>query len=229
MKLNNKELYDLLIEKGIHHLYHANTVRTSRTYIEQGGLLSRGAVETKGLHQTRQSSDEIDKIFDVWNDVFLDTVDLHTYFNRQNYYGPVLFKLTTNFLSDMDLDVWVTKDNPINWNKETTSENKYFSSVAELKENWDAYARQRKMTTIKNNAEPILFDYVEEIIIDNPAVKNPTTDLVFFNQAITDLKESSKVNPPFKNKFSTRSCSGCFCRSNYLHQHTLSELNRLFL
>lgn len=229
MRLNNKELFELLSEKGIHHLYHANTVRTSRTFIEQGGLLSRGAVESKGLEQTPQSSDEIDKIFDVWNDVFLDTVDLHTYFNRQNYYGPVLFKLTTVFLNELDIEIWVTKDNPINWNQEMTMEQKYFSSVAELRENWDSYARQRKMTTIKNNSEPILLNYVEEVIYDNPGVMNKETGLVFFNQGMADLKESLKVNPPFKNKFTTRTCSGCFCRSNYLHQHTILELNRLFL
>ncbi|WP_127137999.1 hypothetical protein [Flagellimonas oceanensis] len=229
MRLNNKELFELLSEKGIHHLYHANTVRTSRTFIEQGGLLSRGAVESKGLEQTPQSSDEIDKIFEVWNDVFLDTVDLHTYFNRQNYYGPVLFKLTTEFLNELDIEIWVTKDNPINWNQEMTTEEKYFSSLAELKKNWDSYARQRKMTTIKNNTEPILLDYVEEVIYDNPGVMNEETGVVFFNQGMADLKESLKVNPPFKNKFKTRNCSGCFCRSNYLYQHTIPELNRLFL
>lgn len=229
MKLDNKDLYDLLNSKGIHFLYHSNTVRTSRTFIEQGGLLSRGAVEAKELLQTPQSSDAIDKIFEVWNDVFLDTVDLHSYFSRQNYYGPVLFKITTNFLMETDVDVWVTKDNPINWNRTMQIEEKYFSSVSELNDQWDSYPRQRKMTTIKNNTDPILFDYVEQVIIDNPGVMDPTTGKVFFNQAITDLKESLKINPPFKNKFSTRICSGCFCRTNYLHQHSISELNRLFL
>lgn len=229
MKLDNKELFTLLKEKGIHHLYHANTVGTSRTFIEQGGFLSRGAVETKLLHQTPQSSDALDKLFDVWNDVFLDTVDLHSYFGRQNYYGPVLFKLTTEFLNECEIDVWVTKDNPINWNQNMTTEEKYFSSVTELTENWDKYPRQRKMTTIKNNTEPILFKYVEEVLLDNPGATNPNTNVIYFNQAMTDLKKSLSVNPPFKNKFSTRVCSGCFCRSNYLNQHNLNELNRLFL
>ncbi|SEC25200.1 hypothetical protein SAMN04489761_2491 [Tenacibaculum sp. MAR_2009_124] len=229
MKLNNKDLYNLLSEKGIHHLYHANTVGTSRTFIEQGGLMSRGAVESKGLNQTPQSSDAIDKVFDVWNDVFLDTVDLHTYFSRQNYYGPVLFKLTTDFLNEIDLDVWVTKDNPINWNVEMTDKQKYFVSVEELSENWEQYQRQRKMTTIKNNMDSILMDYVEEVIVDNPAVQITKTGLVFFNQAMADLKETLKINPPLKNKFKTRTCNGCFCRDNYLNQVSVPDLKRLFL
>ncbi len=77
-----------------------------------------------------------------------------------------MFKLTTEFLNELDFEIWVTKDNPINWNQEMTTEEKYFSSVAELRENWDSYARQRKMTTIKNNTEPVLLDYVEEVIYD---------------------------------------------------------------
>ena len=56
MKINNTELHQLFTEKGIHFLFHANTVSTSRTFIEQGGLLSRGAIEQNGLMQTVQSS-----------------------------------------------------------------------------------------------------------------------------------------------------------------------------
>lgn len=229
MKLNNIELYKLLTEKGIHHLYHANTVSTSRTFIEQGGLMSRGAVETGNLNQTPQSSDAIDKVFGVWNDVFLDTVDLHTYFGRQNHYGPVLFKLSTDFLNETDLDIWITKDNPINWNQEMSDEKKYFNSVAELSENWAKYQRQRKMTTIKNNTSPILMKYVEEVIVDNPGVQITESELVIFNQAMSDLKDSLKVNPPLKNKFKTRTCSGCFCRENYLNEVSVKNLTRLFL
>lgn len=229
MKLNNEELFQLFEEKEIHHLYHANTVRTARTFIEQGGLISRGGVELNGLVQTSQSSDAIDKVFDVWNDVFLDTVDLHTYFGRQNYYGPVLFKLSSSFLTETELDVWVTKDNPINWNRNMTDAQKYFTSVGELRKNWDKYQRQRKMITIKNSTEAILMEYVQEIIVDNPGVKILETGQVFFNQAVNDLKEAIKVSPPLINKMRTRVCDGCFCRDNYLNQVGVPELKKLFL
>ncbi|PKP32589.1 MAG: hypothetical protein CVT99_04420 [Bacteroidetes bacterium HGW-Bacteroidetes-16] len=230
MKLNNTEIFKLFNDKGIFHLYHSNTVRTARTFIEQGGLLSRGAVESMGLEQTLQSSDGIDKIFNVWNDIFLDTVDLHAYFNRQNLYGPILFKLSTRFLNENEFNIWITKSNPIHWNQNMADEEKYFSSVQELSDNWDNYQRQKKMITIKNNSSPILMEYVEEIIIDDPGVMNPQTGLIFFNQAIKDLRESLKSNPPLRNRFRLRTCNGgCYCRDNYLRQLIIPELNRLFL
>lgn len=98
MKLNNKDLYNFYKEKNINYLYHANTVGTTITYFQQNGILSRGAVENKGLFQTSQSSDDIDKILGVWDDVFIDTTDLHSYFNRQNHYGPILFEFLTELI-----------------------------------------------------------------------------------------------------------------------------------
>lgn len=227
MKLNNKDLYELLKEKEVYYLYHANTVTTSKTFIEQNGLLSRGAVEKKKLNQTMQSSDAIDKVFDVWNDVFIDTVDLHNYFSRQNHYGPVLFKISIDFLQSTDLDIWVTKDNPINWNVNSTQDEKYFISVQELRENWDKYQRQRKMITVKNVSEPILFDYLEQVIVDDPKVQN--SGIVFFNEAVKTLKASLLTNPPIKSKISTRQCKNCFCVTNYLNEVNFVDLKRFFL
>ena len=68
--LDPKELYEFFESKKLKYFYHANTVRTSCTFIEQNGLMSRGYVEYKGLTQTPQTSDEVDKKFDVWNDIF---------------------------------------------------------------------------------------------------------------------------------------------------------------
>lgn len=229
MKLNNLELKELLDEKQVYHLYHANTVRTSRTFLEQGGLMSRGAVEQNDLVQTDQSSDDIDKAFDVWNDIFLDTTDLHKYFGRQNKYGPVLFKISTTFLEELDLDIWVTKDNPINWSKSMTNQNKYFVSVEELREKWDSFQRQRKMITLKNVNEPILFDYVSEVIVDDPVVKLEENGTVLFNEAVKTIKQSLADNPQFINKFKTRVCTNCFCRVNYLNEVNINTLKKLFL
>ncbi len=50
------------------------------------------------LFQTPQLSDEIDKVVDVWNDVFFDSQDLHGYFPRQNLYGPVSFKFSIDLI-----------------------------------------------------------------------------------------------------------------------------------
>lgn len=52
------ETYNLLKEKGIGQLFHANTLKTSLTFIEQKALLSRHYIESNDLLQSRQKSDE---------------------------------------------------------------------------------------------------------------------------------------------------------------------------
>jgi len=228
MQLNNQELFELLTEKEIHYVYHANTVATTITYIQRQGLLSRGAVEDLGLYQTPQGSDVRDKVMNVFNDVFVDTTDLHTYFSRQNYYGPVLFKLTTDFITAEDFGIWVTKNNPQYWNDGMQDTDKYFVSVQELRERWDDYERQRKMITIRNNTVPILFPYISEVIVDNPNCQIGQTN--FLTEAVKGLKEALIPYPLLKNKFDIRHAhEGCYCQSNYLQQMPVNDLSRLFL
>ncbi len=232
MRLDNQNLYAFFTEKNIPVLYHSNTVKTSLTYFEQNGLLSRGAVEELGLIQTEQSSDEADQVLNVWNDVFLDSTDLHTFFGRQNYYGPVLFEFDTTLLQNEEYEIWITKDNPIYWNTDSTDDERYFQSVDELRDNWDNYQRQKKMITIRNNSSPILFDYVRRIIVDDPRVKIPDGNgghIHLFNEAVKLIKEQIPDGHTLKGKFTTRNCTNCWCRVNYLKQVVPSELRRLFL
>lgn len=229
MKLDNILLHELFLEKGITILHHANTVSTSISFIEANGLVSRGGIEHHGLYQTPQGSDNADKTYDVWNDIFIDTVDMHGYFPRQNIYGPISFKISTDFLLSEGLDVWVTKNNPQYWNATMTMEQKYFLSVEELRDTWDNYERQRKMVTIKNIMNPILFNYLKQVIVDDPQVI--TQGYHLFNEAVVALKHTLGDNTTLKNKFLTRpTCSGaCYCRSNYLRQLPSNTLKKLFL
>ncbi len=232
MRLNNEELLSFFKEKDIQVLYHANTVRTSLTYFNQNGLLSRGAVVNLGLEQTKQSSDDADKILNVWNDVFLDSTDLHTFFGRQNYYGPVLFEFDVSLLGCSNYEIWITKNNPIYWNKESTNEERYFQNVQELKSDWDNYSRQKKMITIRNNSSPILFEYVRRVIVDDPRViinssqRNP---IHLFNETVNLIKANLPAGHILNGKFRTRECNYCWCRDNYLNQVKINELKRLFL
>ena len=52
--MTNQTIKQILKKKGVSHLYHANTMITACTFIENGGLLSRGAVEDLGLSQSPQ-------------------------------------------------------------------------------------------------------------------------------------------------------------------------------
>ena len=228
MRLNNKDFLELLIEKGVTHLHHANTVATSITFIENNGLLSRGDVADNGLFQTEQASDEDDIRFDVWGDVFVDTVDLHGLFPRQNLYGPVLFKFNLEFLLNDDLHIWVTKNNPMFWTDNLAEEDKYFQSVDELKKRWYQFDTQRKMVTIRKPKKPILFQYLEEIIIDNPKVIiNGNIRLKL--ESMNALYFATEKHPNLRRLIRDRECKYCFCTKNYLDDIPVAELARLFL
>lgn len=118
--MQGKDVLDALKKIGVTHLYHANSVTTSCTFLERGGLLSRGFVEHNGLKQTLQTPDEDDKKFGVWDRIFLDQVDIHERAGKKkapNQYGPVLFPLDLDILLRLPVgsDVLVTKENPIYW------------------------------------------------------------------------------------------------------------------
>ncbi|MEZ7204893.1 hypothetical protein [Pseudoalteromonas sp. DY56-GL79] len=228
MKLDNRKLYELLKDKGVTNLYHANTVATSITFIEEDGLLSREYIENKGLYQTPQTSDEIDKLFDVFDDIFLDTTDLHKHFCRQNHYGPVLFQFSLELLLDDEFEIWVTKDNPIYWSKNSDVSDNYFESVEELSDEWSNHEIQRKMFTVKKPGKPILFNYLESIILDNPKV--------LINDDVSLRRESRKAFKTVTSKKSKirdllvwRECGHCFCADNYLNQVPTPELIQKFL
>ena len=232
IKISPEELYDFLSSKKFKYFFHANTVKTSCTLIRQNGLLSRGEIEARKLPMTPQFSDDIDKRFDVWNDIFLDIVDLHGYFPRQNVYGPVCFKISNEFLLDKNLpNICITKNNPIYWNVEMTEEEKYYSSVNEYIVDFEECMRnntiQTKMFTIHNTGKRIPFKkYLVEVILDNPAVKvNNVALYALAKEALLTSLNDSEISADI---LKTRTCNGCFCKDNYLNQVTTDELEKLF-
>ncbi len=228
MKLDNRKLYEFLKSNNITSLYHANTVATSMTFIEEGGLLSREYIERQGLYQTPQQSDDIDKQFDVFDDIFLDTTDLHQHFCRQNHYGPVLFQLSSELLLNTDFEIWVTKDNPIYWSENSQASDNYFDSVRELSDEWNKHDRQKMMITIRKPSKPILFDYLQTITLDNPQVKiNNELDLHIESKKA--LVEVLRGNLSMANMLKLRNCELCFCVGNYSDQLSQTELVQKFL
>lgn len=233
VNVDPEELYGFLASKNIQYFFHANTVKTSCTFIEQKGLLSRGFIETKGLVQTPQTSDEIDKQFNVWNDIFFDLFDLHGYFPRQNLYGPVCFVLDNRFLLDQNLpNICITRDNPIYWKHSMSDDDKYYRSVGEYIDEFEHNKRQKciqkKMFTIHNTYKKIpLKKYLLKIILDNPRVK--VNDLSLYKEAEKQILYSLEKSGFDKNIFKKRTCSNCFCHENYLNRIDSDELTKLFL
>src|SRR5436305_15178842 len=127
MDLPSRRVFEVLKENGIDFIHHANAVISSCQFLRHGALLSRGTVERRGFYQTEQSSDDLDKSFGLWFDVFTDSVDIHERANRRNLYGPVLFVLRSKIISKAYTGrIWVTKLNPTNWSG-TKREERWFS------------------------------------------------------------------------------------------------------
>ncbi|HDL8224341.1 TPA: hypothetical protein PXQ84_004538, partial [Yersinia enterocolitica] len=228
MKIDNIQLHEFFLQKNITHLHHANTVATAISFIENGGLLSRGDIERKNAFQTKQASDQEDKLYGVWDDVFFDTADLHGFFPRQNIYGPVLFKFNINFLLCEEFDIWVTKKNPMYWTDKHSNSDRYFQDISDILRNWGDYERQQKMITIRKPYKAVLFDYLEEIIIDDPRVEI-YDEINVYDAAITAMNEVIFKNNISNYILKTRQCDYCYCHSNYLKQLSLETIINLFL
>jgi DNA-directed RNA polymerase subunit RPC12/RpoP len=202
--LDAKEVYGILISKGVKYFHHANTVSTSKTFLESKALLSRENIETNNLYQTPQKSDGKDKQLGINNYVFLDGKDLAAYFSRPNKYGPVLFKLDLKLLlSDEINTVRITRKNPIYWNFHDGLNDRYYNNLKEFE---DAYLTGDKLgdggtmfmfqTT---NGSLSLEKYLQEISVDNPnLIFTDSTTLValitnFLQPELNQLGQQLKV------------------------------------
>ncbi|QNN42621.1 hypothetical protein [Pedobacter roseus] len=167
---SGEEVYKILKEKDVEYLYHANTLSTSQTFIEQGALLSRKYVEDNGLVQTEQDSDAIDKIYGIWDDVFLDGVDNHIAHKRDNIYGPVLFLLKPEILLELDeYPLLVTRFNPQNWNEIPTWKRRYIYNLETLEKDYKTWQNisSRMMFTVRGCDKHIdLQNYLMKVIVD---------------------------------------------------------------
>lgn len=211
MAIGNQAIRDVLKEKNINHLYHANTVATTSSFFKAGGLLSRGAVEDRGLFQTTQQSDEKDKMLGIWYDVFFDSVDIHNRANELNKYGPVMFVFSTDLLLTDGIKVKITKDNPIRWNEETPENDKYFQTIQELRGEYNKGAFYQHLTICRMTESIPFYPYLEKIVIDNPSVCDNSP----FENAYAYIQHELDENYPYV-ELCVRECSEqCTCKAKY--------------
>lgn len=136
MDTPSKHVFDVLSEKGVTELHHANSIATACQLVRNKSLMSRGTVERLGLTQTPQASDKIDRRYSVWFDVFLDSVDIHERARRANVYGPVLLVFDIALIDRNHTGrIWVTKLNPTKWEGKP-DEDRWFQGKDDLKENF---------------------------------------------------------------------------------------------
>jgi len=209
--MTNAEIKQLLLRKGVPFLYHANTVETACTFLENGGLYSRGAIEMRGLSQTSQISDETDKNVDVFSDIFFDSVDIHQRIGQLNKYGPVEFVFSIDLLDFLpEGSIMITKSNPLYWKPNMEETDRYFLSLGELEREY-IVGRFEQHLTVRHQQDPLPFDFIKEILLDDPGI----TDTQYFDEAYTRLQElAQSYTPPIS--VSVRQCPiGCRCKAQY--------------
>lgn len=252
--MTNTEIYDYLRNKGITHLYHANSVATATSFINAGGLMSRGCVESYMYYQTSQVSDREDKKYDVFNDIFLDVIDLHEWeygkkfseqylrtgmldYNckfRANLYGPVMFKVNIDKMRGYDLpQICITKVNPLFWGKhigENTivdfkNNHAYFNTIEEYNSSFDDKTYE-KMLTIKMPNMALSIDTVDEIILDQYDFFCDCGCGESYTQVAYDSLYNALKLKSMEGKLSLRNCPRC---SLCYDAHDGYDFNKMFL
>lgn len=223
--LKPKEVYVVLKNIGATHLHHANSVKTSVSFLKEGALLSRGYVEDHKLEQTAQpSSDDKDKRYKIWHRVFVDHVDIHERGGRKkgpNQYGPVLFKSKLELLLQLPegSDVKVTKHNPIYWTDKDSDADRWYQSKEELEKDIH-FGDFEKMLVIETPSGRVDFSKKEAVIVlDNPKRKMSNGEDAHTHAKKRLEQAADKGN--VKLTFEKRECKdGCKCVETYGKQAT---------
>ncbi len=230
--INAREFYNFLSQNNTNYIYHANTVTTACTFMYIGGLLSRTGVDNRGLWQTPQYTDKLDRRYNIYGDIFFDGSDIHYRTRRKaayNKYGPVLFKFGIEVLLMPNLpELWITKQNPCNWDNILNENEKYFNTINEIEEYYDNYDFGHHIT-LKSVDFILPFEgYLSEIILDDPQVyyQNQYVFDISKNALIESARNGGMVNPDLPNLVRRR-CNYCNCINTYTNMKE-SEFSRLF-
>ncbi len=213
------DVHRILTGKGVRQLYHANTIETSCTFLEQGALLSRGYVENHGLRQTAQRSDDIDKRYLIWDRIFLDHIDIHERGGRvrgPNRYGPVLFVLSLDMLLQLPVgsEVSVTKSNPTHWFDGQATAERWFESPDELNQLLN-FGDFDKMLVVSTGTEKIDFPHRRvDILLDDPQ-RRTSMAVDAFVHARERLAEAAQRGGVDASIFSRVCTDQCVCVQKY--------------
>jgi hypothetical protein len=235
--IESKLVYELLKRKGVNFFYHANTVKTALTFIQEKALLSRQYIETKNLIQTDQYTDDKDKKLGIWDAVFLDGTDLHKKLARPNYYGPILFQMNLNILlNPLFKTVRVTKSNPEAWK---SADDNFYENIEDLDAEYlvgNKISDVRIMFLFDSVSKSIELDlFCEKIVIDDPRVNlvYPNGDIKAISNLVkltieNELKSSNLLKIPVEIRHMDNKACGCYFQYKNMYSSNIDKFNKLF-
>ena len=210
MHIPSAHVYEALRDKGVEQLHHANSVVTACQFIRSKSLLSRGTVDRMGITQTPQGSDEIDRRYSIWFDVFMDSVDIHHRARRANVYGPVLFVFDLKLIDRNGTGrLWITKLNPTKWAGKS-EKHRWFQNKAEIEEEFVVGQFDLMLVARHCGGELPFGRHLKKIVLDDPEIKNEN-DVDIYSMAVGALRlamDDAKIDVPIER----RVCRpGCVC------------------
>lgn len=212
--MTGQEVYEVLMARGGEKLYHANSVKTSLSLLQLGGLASRGEVADRKLPQTSQISDAEDREYGIWYDSFVDTHDIHNALGRRNFYGPVLFVMDAKLLLRLPLgsNVLITRCNPTKW-KGLPNDQRYFLTMPELAAGLKVGYFDHMITIRSPNGIIPFSDTLERIILDEPRLCAPKVgeEYLAAQAAISEAVAKAGIQVQLER----RVCDLCKCRAQY--------------
>jgi hypothetical protein len=175
------------------------------------------------MAQTPQNSDDLDRRYSIWFDVFVDTVDIHHRAKRANAYGPVTFVLDAELIKKANTGrVWVTKLNPTKWAGKT-DEQRWVQGKQDLQDNLIKGQFDQMLVFRHCGGELPFHKFLKEIILDDPKMKS-TESIDLYSMAVGALRlamAESNIDLPITR----RVCApGCSCVGEYDN-----DRNRLFM
>ncbi len=223
MDIPSKHVFDALIEKEIDEIHHVNSVATACQFIRSKSLMSRGTVERLGVTQTPQKSDDADKRYGIWFDVFADSVDIHHRARRANAYGPVMFVLDARLIERSYTGrIWVTKLNPTKWSGKTDKQ-RWFQDKGDLSENL-VKGRFDQMLVFRHCGGELPFrGFLKKIVLDDPN-RQTAEGVDLYSMAVGTLRlamADSGIDVPIEKRVCR---AGCTCEEEYE-----SDDERLFM
>lgn len=223
MDLPSRQVHKILVNNEVDELHHANSVVTACHFLRSKALLARGNIERLGWGQTPQSSDKKDRIFSLWHDVFLDSVDIHARASGVNHYGPVLFVFDVSILRRNGTGrLWVTKRNPTDWT-ELTREQRWFKDIDELREEFVVGEFAQSIVLRHTGGELPFGKYLKKIVLDDPN-KEDEDGVDYFSMAVGALRYAMQVSR-LNIEIERRECSKhCRCSNSWRNRQRLSTM-----
>ena len=165
--MTNTYIKNVLLEHGVNRLFHTNTVETSLSFLKSGGLLSRGLCLDMRMPQTVQYTDNLDRAYNIFYDIFFDSINIQRR-TGISYYGPVLFVYSVDLLDIIEEGhIRITKMNPDKWRNTSNDNDRYFNGEEELAFRYDSNDFGQHIT-LTHQIAPLPFSYLEKIELSDP-------------------------------------------------------------